>query len=194
MLIPRAHAWTRRQRRIIAAMSVFALLVCGALILCYERYYRGAGEELLYGTWKGGLDWHGSEAWFEFRADHTFSIWDRAWFAKADAKPEFVTKGRWYAGGKFIYLRYSSKFRPDGNIVEFWHIDDITPEELRMRYWHDGGIHVFQRVDSVATRASNQALQRTASCTAIYLSSVCHPPMHCESRFTGLAVADLVSR
>ena len=40
----------------------------------------------------------------------------------------------------------------------------------------------------------NQAVQRTASQPAICLLRVCHPPFGCESRFTGLAVADLVSR
>jgi hypothetical protein len=40
----------------------------------------------------------------------------------------------------------------------------------------------------------NQAMQRTASQPAIHLLRVCHPPFDCESRFNGLAVADLVSR
>ena len=45
-----------------------------------------------------------------------------------------------------------------------------------------------------ATPTPNHAIRRTASRAAIYAVSVCHPPVHCESRFTGLAVADLVSR
>ncbi len=40
----------------------------------------------------------------------------------------------------------------------------------------------------------NQAMQRTARRAPIHFMSVCHPPFGCESRFTGLAVADLVSR
>jgi hypothetical protein len=40
----------------------------------------------------------------------------------------------------------------------------------------------------------NQAMQRTASKAAIELLHVCHPPVGCVARFTGLAVADLVSR
>jgi hypothetical protein len=175
-------------------MSVFALLVCGTFIFCYERYYRGPGQEILFGTWRGTLDWHGSDAYFQFSADHTFSVWDRAWFDTADKKPEFVTKGRWYAGGRFLYLRYPPEFRPDGNWVEFWYIDDISPQELRMRYWRDGGIHVFHRVDSVATRASNQAMQRTASKAASDVWSVCHRRSDCMASAGGLAVADLVSR
>ena len=34
----------------------------------------------------------------------------------------------------------------------------------------------------------------TTSHLAIYFLRVCHPPFGCKSRFTGLAVADLVSR
>ena len=40
----------------------------------------------------------------------------------------------------------------------------------------------------------NQAMQRIASQRTTHLLSVCHPVVGCESRFTGLAVADLVSR
>ena len=44
------------------------------------------------------------------------------------------------------------------------------------------------------TRLDEKAMQRTASQPAFYLVSVRHPPFDCESRFTRLAVADLVSR
>ncbi len=163
MLFPFTRVWTRRQKILAVASGSFVLVLSAALIYGYERYYRGRGEEILYGTWKGGLDRHGSENWFEFRSDHTFSLWDRAWFAKPDSNPEFVTKGRWYAGGRFLYLRFPPGFRTDGGVLEFWHIDDISPQELRMRFWQDGGVHEFHRVDSVATRASNRAMERTAT-------------------------------
>ena len=41
---------------------------------------------------------------------------------------------------------------------------------------------------------SNQPIQRTESQSAIHFMNVCHPPFGFESCFTGLAVADLVSR
>ncbi len=41
---------------------------------------------------------------------------------------------------------------------------------------------------------SNQAMQRTASRTAFYVMRVCHLLFGFVARFTGLAVADLVSR
>jgi hypothetical protein len=40
----------------------------------------------------------------------------------------------------------------------------------------------------------NQVMHQTASQASIYVLRVCHPPFGCESRFSGLAVADLVSR
>src|SRR5437868_2893114 len=47
---------------------------------------------------------------------------------------------------------------------------------------------------SLAHQASSKVMQRTASHPAIYFLGVCHPPYGCVTRFTGLAVADLVSR
>jgi hypothetical protein len=161
MLFPFTRFWTRRQKWLMVGAVVVALAFCCACIFGYERYCRGPGQEMFYGIWKGTLDYHGSDAYFQFGADHTFSLWDRAWFDPPDKKPEFVTKGRWYAGGKFLYLRYPPGFRTDGGVLEFWLIDDISPQELRMRFWRDGGIHEFHRVDSVATRASNQTMERT---------------------------------
>ena len=163
MLFPFTRAWTRRQKALIVGSGVLALMLSAALVYGYKRYCRGPGPEAFYGTWKGTLDWHGSDAYFQFGADHTFSLWDRAWFAPPDSKPEFVTKGRWYAGGRFVFLRFPSTFRPDGPALQLLHIDDISPREFRFRVWRDGGVHVFQRVDSVATRASNQTMERTAT-------------------------------
>ena len=40
----------------------------------------------------------------------------------------------------------------------------------------------------------NRAMQRTASQRTTHVLSVCHPAVGCESRFAGLAVADLVPR
>jgi hypothetical protein len=40
----------------------------------------------------------------------------------------------------------------------------------------------------------NQAMQRTASQPTIYGLRICHPRFGGVARFTGLAVADLVSR
>ena len=46
----------------------------------------------------------------------------------------------------------------------------------------------------MAHEPSNQAMQRTASKAAIDVLRLCHPRVGCVPGFTGLAVADLVSR
>jgi hypothetical protein len=63
-------------------------------------------------------------------------------------------------------------------------------EGLPVRIWYRG--NEILRLD-VAKRP-NQAMQRTASQPSFYVQCVCHPPFRCVPRFTGLAVADLVSR
>ena len=153
MLLPGSHPWTRRQKRIIVGWGVLALAAFGALIYSYERYYRGPSESAFCGTWL-----FDEQYYYEFTRDHTFSIFERA------GEPDTaIVKGRWYAGGKFLYIRFPASFRSDGRIVEFWHIDDISPAEIRVRYWHDGMTHVFHRVDAAATRASNQSVEPTAT-------------------------------
>jgi hypothetical protein len=47
---------------------------------------------------------------------------------------------------------------------------------------------------SYSSEAPTQAMQRIASQPAFYLLGLCHPLVGCVARFTGLAVADLVSR
>jgi hypothetical protein len=46
----------------------------------------------------------------------------------------------------------------------------------------------------MSLRRPNQAMQPTASKRATYIVRVYHPHFGCLGRFTGLAVADLVSR
>ena len=48
--------------------------------------------------------------------------------------------------------------------------------------------------ETILSNASNQAMQRTASKAPIHRMSICHPLYGYDSHFTGLAVADLVSR
>jgi hypothetical protein len=152
MLFPFTRVWTRRQKGLIVSSVVLALASFGALIYGFERYYRGPSESALCGTWRFERD-----RYVEFMPDHKFSVFERA------GEPDtMIVKGRWYAGGKFLYMRFPPNFRSDGSIFDIWHIDHISAEEIHVRYWQDGMTHVFHRVDSVATRASNHAMERTA--------------------------------
>src|SRR5436305_12068475 len=99
MLFPRTCAWTRAQRRSIIAITLLSLVVGGALIYGYERYYRGPSESAFYGTWEATLN-EDSTVYYEFRPDHTFLVFG----SPALDEESFLVKGRWYAGGPNMYL------------------------------------------------------------------------------------------
>jgi hypothetical protein len=151
MLFPRSHPWSRRQKWLIIGSAVAALATCGALVYGFERYYRGPGQELLYGTW----DFDGV-GYVEFNQNHTFSVFDE------DEPHSPFVRGTWYAGGRFLYMGFPLSFRPNGNTLEVWRIADISSEQISVRYCQYCMEHVFQRIDPAVTRASNQAMQRTA--------------------------------
>ncbi len=101
MLFPRTHAWTRAQRRSMIAIALLSVLVGGALIYAYERYYRGPSESAFYGSWEATLN-EDLTVYYEFRSDHSFVV-----FGSPDLDEEsFLVRGRWYAGGPNMYLRY----------------------------------------------------------------------------------------
>ena len=153
MLLPRSHAWTARQRRLIVFAVVLAFASISALIYGYECYYRGPSESAFLGTWR-----FDDQYYVEFTSDHDFSIFERA------GEPDtMIVKGRWYAGGKLLYLRFPPRFCADGRLLEVWHIDNISPEELRVRYRRDGMTHVFKRVDPFAAPTTDQAMSVVAA-------------------------------
>jgi hypothetical protein len=156
MLFPRAQAWTRAQRRSIIAIALLSVLVGGALIYGYERYYRGPSESAFYGTWEATLN-EDLTVYYEFRSDHSFLV-----FGSPELDEEsFLVRGRWYAGGPNMYLRYLDEGW-DGRRPEIWHLVDIQSDAFRIRYFPDSPIHLLKRVHRAATPASNQTMERTA--------------------------------
>ena len=65
---------------------------------------------------------------------------------------------------------------------------------LRVERQSSSTVHSLREVARTTTFTPNQAMQRTASKAATDVLCVCHPRFGCVVRFTGLAVADLVSR
>jgi hypothetical protein len=184
--MPAVHAWTRRQRALIVGSIVLALASFGALIYAYERYYRGPGEELLYGRWAATDFISEGTIYFRFRSNQTFSV-------GGDFEDEFGpwASGRWYAGGSLIFLRFSGDdFAGIRPVV--LRIVDIQNDELRVRLNGEKTIYTFRRSIPHAADASNQAMQRTAGRTAFQLpmTSAFNP----KRRSPSPAVADLVSR
>jgi len=138
MLMPRTHAWTRKQRLLIVAVVVFAFCSFCALVYSYERYYRGLREADLAGTWTR-VDPGSGGGYYEFRRDGTMVMLDD------DGQPSNVI-GKWYAGGSNIYVRLPpSDFRERELVV--WHIVDISRDQFRVRIWQDDkGLAVWRRM------------------------------------------------
>ena len=140
MLFPRAHPWTRRQKCLIASAAVLALISCCALIYGYERYYRGPSASALFGTWQD-MTPADSVSYYRFKPDGTFDL-------MTDSMGEVivVVTGTWYAGGAYIYWRFPADWiGPMRPIV--WCIDDVAPNEIRVRPARHGPVTIWKRVD-----------------------------------------------
>jgi hypothetical protein len=131
MLFPHSHAWTPRQRWLIAAAVIAGVVAFSALVYSYERYYRGPDYTFFIGTWRGELECLGEyRTGYRFKPDHTYEerhmLGDEEFWAPA---------GKWYAGGDFVYLRH--RLGDDSHPydqLEPWHIDSMTLNEVRMHY------------------------------------------------------------
>jgi hypothetical protein len=133
MLFPRSHAWRPLQKWLIAGAVVAGLAILLALVYSFERYHRGPDETALFGTWRGhyentlGEDRTG----YRFKADHTYE--ERLPYGDSES---WLQRGRWYAGGDFLYLRVSLDDGSDRpfSTLQAWHIDAMTPTELKIHY------------------------------------------------------------
>jgi len=152
MLFPRSHAWSRRQRWLIIGSAVVTLAALGAFVYGYERYYRGPSESIFFGAWETTLE--DSTFYYEFKPDHTFLVFN----SPAMDEESFLLRGRWYAGGPNMYVRFEDEHW-DGRRPEVWHLVDIQPDVFRIRFFSDSAIHIYTRVHRVAAPASNHAME-----------------------------------
>src|SRR4051812_42573072 len=104
-----ARIWTRKQKWLIVASVVVTALVLGSVIYTYERYYRGPGAEVLCGTWEvRGLSWDG-QMYLHLESDGSFFL---AESSDGALYYDPRMRGRWYAGGTQIYLRFHGEGDP----------------------------------------------------------------------------------
>jgi hypothetical protein len=145
--MPRTRAWTPLQRWLIVVGVALCLLAFCAGVYVYERNYRGLRPSALVGTWMGP-----SGLYYDFRLDGTLPVLDE------DRQPTDI-KGKWYAGGPNIYVRFPPEILEDRQLV-VWHIVDISPDEFRVRAWQNDQPMTYRRAKR--PNASNQSLQPTA--------------------------------
>jgi hypothetical protein len=156
--MPHTHTWTRKQRWLIAASVLAVVGVFATVAYIYERYYRGPGEEVLYGTWEAVDFIDGDSIYFRFRPDQTFTA---GGLFEGELNP--FSRGRWYAGGPNIYIRFSADDMQRPQQVIVFHIVDIKPNEVHVRLLRDGQVYTFRRATLKSTSASNHAVERTAT-------------------------------
>jgi len=142
MLLPQSHAWTPRQKALILLAVLVGLVAFVGIVYGYERYYRGLREADLVGTWTR-VDSGSGGGYYEFRRDGTMVM------LGDDGQPTSI-KGKWYAGGANIYVRFPPNDRRDWQLV-VWHIVDISRDEFRVRVWQDDkGLAVWRRMKPIA--------------------------------------------
>lgn len=152
-----ARIGTRRQKWLIVTSVVVMAAVLGSVIYTYERYYRGPGAEVLCGTWEiAGLSWHDDQMYLHLESGGSFFFADTS---DGELHYDPRQRGRWYAGGTKIYLRFHGEGDPRPTLV--LHVVDIQAEELRIRYTHQGEVHTYRRAHLNLSNASNQAMDRT---------------------------------
>ncbi len=141
MLLPSTRAWTSRQKGIIVGLALVGIVLTGAGIYTFERYYRGPGENALVGSWESTgsndvrLESH-------FYSDRTCRMaWDSL----------VIQTGHWYAGGKNIYL---CSEEPDSTRLYVCEIDDLTSNQLRIHFPHGGWAFILKRSNPAAPNAS----------------------------------------
>ncbi len=138
MLIPRSHVWTPLQKRLILLAVVSGIGAFGGFIYNYERYHRELREADLVGTWTR-VDAGAGGGYYEFRRDGTMVMLDD------DGQPSNI-RGKWYAGGSNIYVRFPPTEHRDWEVV-VWHIVDISRDQFRVRIWQDDkGLAVWRRM------------------------------------------------
>jgi hypothetical protein len=145
------------QKWAVLTATALGIAALGTAVFVYERYYRGPGEDILYGDWEAVDFLAGDTIYFRFRPDQTFTA---GGLFEGEFNP--FSDGRWYAGGPNIYIRFSADDIRAPQRVIILHIVDIQPKEVHLRLTRDGQIYTFRRVTLNSTSASNQSLEPTA--------------------------------
>ena len=151
-MLPRTHAWSRRQKWVIIAGSVVLIALAGVGIYVYERYYRGPSDSVLVGTWQMEDNCIDCTHWITLQPNHNV-----VGFSESLGRMWLDYHGRWYAGGQVLVIRYDTPEEAQSIIMR---ILDIGPDAIRVR-WSG---HEMQLTRSIAVppQASNQAMERTA--------------------------------
>jgi hypothetical protein len=125
MLIPRTHAWTRKQRWLVVTSVVVALSVLAAAVYAYERHHRGPTDAVFVGLWQMEGMCMDCTFYFLLQPDHTvLGIGEDRDLRSPGGR------GRWYAGGELLVVHYSTAEATNSIVMR---IVDITPDVIHVR-------------------------------------------------------------
>lgn len=150
MLFPFTRVWTRRQKGLIVGSAVLALALSAALIYGYERYYRGPGQEILYGTWH-------SSACIDCSFDLTLYP-DHTFISSGESLGRYWVNdtGTWYADFNSIFLRRRDA---DERALVIMKLSDVTDKELKITHgdwvetWTRGKTMTREEIQSMVGKA-----------------------------------------
>src|SRR5436305_1799406 len=94
-----AHAWSRKQKRLIVASVLVALGLLATLIYSYERYHRGASDAVFVGLWEMEGLCMDCTFYFQLQSDHKV-------LGYGEDRERSPGRGRWYAGGELLVIQY----------------------------------------------------------------------------------------
>jgi len=143
------------QKRLIITLVVAALAALSAAIYSYESHLRRPSDSVLLGTWRctSGCGYPLYPAYFHFAPNHSVLADD------GDPTAFLFLKGRWYAAGDFIYLRFPGNERGRKQDILIWRIEDIAPNEFHLRTLKNDPPSTYSRVDLLSPPIPNKPLQ-----------------------------------
>jgi hypothetical protein len=139
MLLPLSRAWSPLQKLLIVAGVVLGLFGFGTLIYVFERHYGLPSDQVLVGTWEHRYfdpDW---PIYYQLNPDHNL----RVFVGDSDV----LATGRWYAGGNFVFFRWSIVDEPEVTHGLIWRIDEILPNEIHIHKNPGGMAFTLPRVN-----------------------------------------------
>jgi hypothetical protein len=148
---------------LLVGTAALGVIVVATSIYTYERYYRGPDETALVGTWQEYDPIMECTYYHRLKPDHTFEV-----FTQHDDQPSVLMRGTWHAGGDIVYLKLAWEDVSATRLI-IWRIEEMTANELRIRYNPGGRVHTYTRATVDSPNASNQAMERTATRRAFTL-------------------------
>jgi len=137
-MLPHAHAWSRTQKVLIIAASLAVPIVFVALVYTYERDHPLPDARILVGTWQMTTPYSANSSMLlRLDPEQTAAWHSGAWVRNDNSGQQDYSEMMWYAGGQYIYMRFTDGW------PQIWQIVEILPDELRLR--HAKRNYIFKR-------------------------------------------------